>query len=203
MLSDERDRFEAYITDPKSPLSKKKRAVATLMFYTGMRSCDVKELKLTDVCLENNTINFVQKKTGSPVSIPMRPVVSNAIVDYVRNERVRDGSPLLFQPCGRGQKARKGKETRCDVKRIINQIYDAIGIRQNGARRGTHLLRHAAADKMLNTGTDIAVISRILGHTNPETTMKYINANIDQLRTCTLPLKDYPVKSPLYERKDT
>ena len=203
MLSNERERFEAYITDPASPLSKRKRAVATLMFYTGMRSSDAKELKLADICLGDNTINFVQKKTGSPVSLPMIPVVSNAIVDYVRNERVRDGSPLLFQPCGRGQKARKGNETRCDVCRIINQIYDAIGIRKDGARRGTHLLRHAAADKMLNTGTDVAVISRILGHKNPETTMKYINANIEQLRSCTLPLRDYPIKSPLYDKKDT
>lgn len=198
MLSDERRKFEEYVNDPSSPLSRRDRAVCNLILYTGIRASDVRKLRLTDVNLADCSIHVVQQKTGSHLALPMIPVVSNAIVDYVRNERVPNGSPLLFQPSGTGQKARDGKQTMCDVTRIVNKVYDAAGIRGKGMKRGTHILRHAAADAMINNGDDLAVISRVLGHKDPKTTLGYINANVEQLRACALPIAKYPVNSPLY-----
>ena len=203
LLNTERDKLEQYLTDLASPLSKRDRAIGILFFYTGIRSVDVRNLKPGDIDLENKQIHFVQRKTGVHVRIPMRPVVSNAIVDYVKNERSRKGYPYLFVPDRVIKNHRPGaKPYPCNVKYVVNKIYDAIGIRTNGERRGTHILRHAVSDRMLNEGTDISVISRILGHTDPTTTFNYINANIDQLRACALPIDDYPIKSKLYEKNN-
>lgn len=196
LLSKEREKIEEFLTNPDSDISKRDRAIGILLFYTGLRSSDIRNMKRTDIDLKNEMIHIIQKKTGVHVRIPLRPIISNAIVDYVKNERPRNDSPYLFL----GKRIRKsGQATRCNIYKVIDEIYDKTGTRLDGVRRGTHLLRHAVADKMLNEGTDISVISRVLGHSDPNTTIGYINANIEQLRACSLPISSFPIKSKLYE----
>ena len=195
MLESERKALEDFLLNPASPLLKRDRAVGLLLLYTGMRNGDVVTLKRQSIDLGAQTITFVQNKTGVCNVLPMLPVVSNAIVDYVRNERPKVDSDLLF--LSRRRDPREGY-MECSPVNIINSIYDKAGIRQNGVRKGTHLLRHGAADDMINNGTDVSVISGILGHKDPSTTIDYISVNVQQLRACALPIDDYPVKSSLY-----
>ena len=77
-------------------------------------------------------------------------------------------------------------------------MYDLTGIRQGRVRKGTHLLRHSLADELVNSGSDLAIVSKILGHKDPETTLGYLSANIEQLRECALDVSQYPITHKLY-----
>ena len=51
---------------------------------------------------------------------------------------------------------------------------------------GLHTLRHSLATELMRKDTPIPVIAEILGHKSIETTMKYLRADIEELRYCTL-----------------
>ena len=199
MSDAELNQLVSFLLDPDSAITKRDRAIGLLLYYTGMRSIDVQNLARQNISIAKQSLSFLQHKTGVHVVLPLRPVVYNAIVDYVANERKKVQSDLLFLP---DRIPRDGKIKHCNISRVVNQIYTSAKIRNEG-RRGTHILRHALANKLTNEGVDISIVSRILGHTNPNTTWGYISSNIDQLRACALSIVDYPIQSKLYEIKDS
>lgn len=51
---------------------------------------------------------------------------------------------------------------------------------------------------MMNSGSDITIVAKMLGHLHPNTTLGYLSSNIEQLRSCALSIEKYPVKHKLY-----
>ena len=191
---DERNILEQYILSDDCPLSKRDRAIIALLLYTGMRSCDVRDLKLTDIDWVKNTIKFRQGKTLGDVILPLRPVVGNLIYEYLTQERPKCKRERLFVSLV----PHSGEYTGPSISTIVNKTYDLCEIRQNGIRKGSHLLRHSLADEMVNEGNDVTMVTKTLGHINPNTSLGYMSSNIEQLRACALSIEQYPVTHKLY-----
>ena len=81
LKSDESKAIQSVLEDMDNDLSLKQRAIGTIFFYNGMRSSDVANLKLDSVDLKRQLISFTQVKTGVPTTLPLLPVVGNAIYD--------------------------------------------------------------------------------------------------------------------------
>ena len=158
-----------------------------------MRQIDVSNLMLGDIKWNRDLIIFNQTKTGKPQIIPLRPVVGNAILEYVQEERPQSNLPYIFL----SKRKAKGSYSRCKIADIVNNTYKIVGIRQN-ARQGTHLLRHSFADEMINNGSDLSVVSTVLGHDSPQTTLQYLSSNIEKLRECALSIAEFPITHKLY-----
>lgn len=190
----DRAKLEEFITASDCPLSKRDRAVVALLLYTGMRSKDIKNLTLSNIDWAKSSIKFTQGKTGVEVILPLRPFVGNCIWDYIHNERPKCDDTRCFIS------AMKYGNRHCglNVGSVINAVYDRIGIRQDGERKGCHLLRHSFADEMMNQGSDITIVAKTLGHLHPNTTLGYLSANIEQLRSCALSIECFPVTHILY-----
>ena len=191
---EDRATLEAFILSDDCPLSKRDRAIVALLLYTGMRGCDVRNLKVSDIDWAKNSIKFRQGKTLGDVILPLRPVVGNLIYTYLTDERPRCDKTECFvslQP-------HSGKYTSLSVSAIVNKAYDLCGIRQNGVRKGPHLLRHSVADEMVNEGSDVTMVTKTLGHISPNTSLGYMSSNIEQLRACALSIEQYPVTHKLY-----
>lgn len=67
-----------------------------IAIYTGLRRSDIANLRLNNIDWEGDRIKIVQGKTGNPVALPLRPVVGNAIYDYITKERPQSDSPYIF-----------------------------------------------------------------------------------------------------------
>lgn len=193
----DRETLESFILSQKCPLRKRDRAIIALILYTGMRGCDVTNLKLSDIDWVKNTIKFKQGKTLGDVILPLRPVVGNFIYEYISSERPECGSEYCFVSI----RPHSGKYHRVSVPCIINRAYDLCGIRQDGIRKGAHLLRHSLADEMVNEGNDVTMVSKTLGHLSPTTSLGYMSSNIEQLRACALSIEPYPVTHILYSNE--
>ena len=191
---EERGKLEAFLLDPQSQISLLERAVGITFLYTGMRKEDLLNLKLNDIDWAQNVIRYSQDKNGNINVLPLRPVVGNYLLEYIKNERPVGDCEFLFL----SKKKVRGKHQRFNISELVNRLYDLTGIRQGRVRKGTHLLRHSLADELVNSGSDLAIVSKILGHKDPETTLGYLSANIEQLRECALDVSQYPITHKLY-----
>ena len=194
MSKEERGKLEAFLLAPQSQISLLERAVGITFLYTGMRKEDLLNLKLSDIDWAQNVIRYSQDKNGNINVLPLRPVVGNYLLKYIQNERPVGDCEFLFL----SKKKVRGKHQRFNISELVNRLYDLTGIRQGRVRKGTHLLRHSLADELVNSGSDLAIVSKILGHKDPETTLGYLSANIEQLRECALDVSQYPITHKLY-----
>lgn len=190
----DRQKLEGFILSEDCPLSLRDRAIVALLLYTGMRGCDVHDLNLSDIDWVKNTIKFRQGKTLGDVILPLRPVVGNLIYRYLAEERPKCAREECFVSLLR----HSGEYTGPNISSVVNRAYDLCGIRQNGIRKGPHLLRHSLADEMVNEGSDVTMVTKTLGHISPNTSLGYMSSNIEQLRSCALSIEPYPVKHKLY-----
>ena len=191
VLSDEeRFRVGAALADPEAPLSQRDRAMGCLLFYTGMRACDIAGLRLDAVDWENDRIVTVQKKTGRTLELPLVAQVGNALFDYVTGERGASDSLQVFLSLAWPYGGLKPKA----VYRVAGKVLDAAGVRGGeGDPRGTHLFRRTLATAMMGAGVDRSVITATLGHSSPATTERYMVADVEGLRRRALDVSEFPI----------
>lgn len=162
----------------------KDAAITLLALTTGLRSVDIANLRLGDVCWRSMTISIIQHKTSNPVVLPMRPAVADAIGEYVLEERPDGGGDHLFLR-SRAPYTATAISTS-GVYGAIGRAFAAAGV--DGA--GTRILRRNAATKMLRAGAAAPVISAVLGHADPRSTGAYMELDSAPMRACVLPLPE-------------
>ena len=192
LTKDELAKLTECLLDPSSPITPKERAVGLLLVNTGMRGKDVRDLTIDHIDWHKQTVRFTQSKTGDEVEVPILPVVANALYDYILT-RPKCALRNVFV----SDRAKRGMHTPIYPHSVVDGIFSKCNLRQD-ERRGTHLFRHACATSLLNQGTDLAVISNILGHQSPSSTMTYLSADLDALRECSIPV--HPSKAKLYDK---
>lgn len=185
------DRLENGLISASSTISLRDKAIGLLAMFTGLRSCDIMALTLTSIDWDNDTISIEQQKTGVPLLLPLIPVVGNAIYDYLTKERPKTDTQEIFishnHPYGR-LRSPTGFAISCS-------IMGKCGIRQKpGDKKGLHLFRHHLATELLAKNVPTPTISRILGHSSPNSTRTYLRADFIHLKKCSLSIQDFPIQ---------
>ena len=158
------------------PVDKRDRAILMLFVTYGLRAGEVVGLRLDDLDWESEIIRVRCPKPGRTHVWPLSPGVGNAILRYIREARPTGlGRSLFFtshapiRPVGRKT-----------LGKIVRDRLAGIGI--VSGRRGTHALRHAAAQHLLDQGMSMKVIGDFLGHRDPSSTAIYAKVNLAALR---------------------
>lgn len=166
------------------------KAIIMLLLYTGLRACDIASLKLESVDWEKEIIRVCQRKTDTPLELPLSAIVGNAIFAYLTNERPTSNDGHVFLRAV--QPYTSLSDTSISVS--VDKVCRIIGIRQaKGERRGTHIFRHKAATAMLENNVSRPVISTILGHTSPVSVDAYLHAGFQHLKECALSIREFPI----------
>lgn len=74
---------------------------------------------------------------------------------------------------------------------IVRNAFIKADVDISKKKAGAHSLRHSLATNMLKNNTPLPVIKEILGHTNINTTEKYISVDIEGLRRMSLEVPTY------------
>lgn len=184
------------VLDRDASISLMDKAIVTLAMYTGLRSGDIAALTFKNIDWQNDLMSITQSKTGMPLSIPLRAVVGNAILDYVENERPVCDVPQIFVTVNHPY--RRLHSSNLGV--ICSNVMRKAGIRLGKSdRRGMHLFRHHVATAMLGTGVPQPVISATLGHASPDSLNHYLDAELSSLKECALSIERYPVRKEVFE----
>lgn len=177
-------------------LSLRNKAIAALLFFTGLRPCDITSLTMDEIDWEADEIRIVQNKTGAPLVLPLTAVIGNAIYDYITLERPESDANYLFLGVNRPH----DPISPGALWHIASKIYDAAGIRlAEGDRRGTHLFRYNAATTFVGSGIPRPVASAVLGHEDPSSLDHYTFADIRHLRECALSIEKFPVREGVFD----
>ena len=171
------------------------KAFGKLIWLSGIRGCDVRNLRLSNIHWNENKIVLVQRKTNRLAEIPLSPVLGNSIWDYIEKERPQCDDDHLFL-----HTIRKGKLIRpIDAYTEINRIYEIAGIDMQRGLLGTHVIRHRFATEELRMGVDRSIIADALGHTYPSAVNQYTNISEARLKECSIDVSCYPIKSKYYK----
>lgn len=124
------------------------------------------------------------------MTLPLRPVIGNALYDYIKEERPESDSPYIFLTTRRNPK----KLISTILPSLSYKVFDIAGIRKNGEKRGLYLLRHNVATSLINNGHESPVVMSVLGHTAPLAVDYYLESDYIQLRECGLDINQWYIR---------
>lgn len=187
-------KMEAAI-EKSSPLGKRNYAIFLLASRLGMRASDIRFLQFNDLDWDKNVINLIQSKTHKEIELPLLNIIGEAIIDYIRNSRPKSDSKTIFLTAN----APYTHISIPGISSIVSQIIYKAGIDTKDRHHGSHCLRHSLATRLLKLGTVLPVISDVLGHSDSQTTMIYLNVDVKSLLRCSLDVP--PVTDCFYMQK--
>lgn len=178
-------------------LTLRDKAIGILAYYAGLRSSEIANLTLDDIDLDHNRISIVsQQKTKKPLTLPLRPIVRDAICEYVKKERPVSADEHVFLTIQVPYK----RLCAGSMANVACSIMDAAGIRSETGRRGLHLFRHAFASDLVSKDVPPETVSALLGHSSFTALDSYIDADIEHLRSCALGIEAFCESSLAHAR---
>lgn len=171
--------------DRDNPTGKRDYAILLLIARYGLRSLDVRCLKMSSLDWEEQTLCIIQNKTGNPVVLPLLHDIGWAIADYLKNGRPNIDNDYVFlthtvpyRPFG---------VKSCGLNAILAKRVRNAGITiPREVSKGVHALRHTLASIMLSQDVSLPVISSVLGHSTMEATAIYLHSDLLRLKDCVL-----------------
>lgn len=180
---EEHEKIDKYLAE--SEMSARNRAIALIAFQTGLWAVDICRLELGDIDWKHDVINIDQEKTGKPLTIPMRPALGNALMAYLLEERPLSTSSYVFL---RAVAPFHPLVEHSGIYNVLRKVLAEADIEPDGRISGTRMTRHSYASRMLRNGVPLSVISEALGHSNPDSTMRYLATDSKTMAACTLSL---------------
>ena len=163
-------------TDGDRPADLRARAILLLLSVYGLRAGDVSQLSLDDIDWKAETIRVRRSKTGNTNLFPLSRRVAAAIARYLREARPHSASRALFLTLN----APVGPVRRTAISSSVFRLMRRTGT--DCKRHGSHALRHAFAQRLLDKGFSMTEIGDCLGHRSPVATAIYAKVNLAGLR---------------------
>ncbi len=169
--------------------SARDRAILLLALQLGLRDSDICSLKLSSIDWRHDCLRITQKKTNTPLCLPLLPAVGNALMEYILTERPKTAAnnPYVFlRKQAPHQRIQSAYHTcsRFLVRHNIRSI--------NGTGKGLHLFRYTLTHRLLRAKVPHQVITDVLGHKSKESQKPYLTMEADMLRMCALDLSLLP-----------
>lgn len=162
----------------ESTVNRKQRAVLVTTYAAGLRVSEVVRLQLRDIDSQRMSLRVEQGKGAKDRYTLLSARLLEEIRAYWRAYR-----PALWLFPTRGGQQPMDPST---AQKIYYAAKGRAGITKQG---GIHALRHAFATHLLEAGTDLHTIQRLLGHGHIGSTMRYFHLARRTLLGTTSPLE--------------
>lgn len=170
---EEEDRLFAKLTGEREYL----RPLVTVAIYAGPRRGELLNLRWLNVDFGLNLINFTETKTNRDRSVPMEPIVREALLEL--SEQAGNAEFVFTNP---------DTGTRfTDIKKSFSAACREAGI----TNFTFHDLRHTFGTRLADAGVDVVKIKELMGHASIVTTMRYIHATDQGKRAAIVVLSEY------------
>lgn len=156
------------------------RPIIITALNTGMRKGEILSLRWVDVDLENNVVTIRQEVSKSKKTrrIPINTTLRKLLLE----QRLKSGGSLFVFLNSEGNPYKRHDS----VKGAYERTCKKSGIK--GLR--FHDLRHTFASRALEAGANVVAVSRILGHADLKTTMRYVHPD-DSLKDAVAKVENF------------
>lgn len=168
------------------------------LYYTGLRSEEVRSLTFANLSLGLSELRDFRRKGNRWATLPLAEQVTIILEEYLpRWEEtlaseivgwfytpvvLRSAYPLILSTVG----AQPGHPLsyRLSAKQLWT-ICSETGERAGVTGLRPHRLRHTCAHEMISRGVPLQVVQKFLGHTDINTTARYMTPSDDEMRAAT------------------
>ena len=162
------------LTAPSHP---RHRLLLTTIYAAGLRVSEAIALRVSDIDADRMTIRIEQGKGAKDRYVPLAARLLHDLRAYWKTT-----------PPGHWLFANRQGTRPIDItaaQKIYTMAKLRAGIQKQG---GIHALRHAFATHLLEAGTDLHTVQRLLGHRQISTTMRYFHLSQGRLVGTRSPL---------------
>ena len=139
----------------------KHKAMLVTAYSLGLRSGELINLKISDTDGKRNVVTIYNAKGKKDRIVMLSEKLKLLLRKYFEKYHPKE---YLFE----GQKG--GKYSQASVSKVFRKSIALAGIRKKAT---LHTLRHSFATHLLEQGTDIRIIQKLLGHKSIKTTQIY------------------------------
>lgn len=154
----------------------KHNTMLRLCYGMGLRVSELVALKVKDIDSGTRQVHVRRAKGKKDRYVPLPSSILEQLRTYYREYRPKE---YLFE----GQYG--GAYSARSAQSVFHQALRRAGINKD---IGIHGLRHSYATHLLEAGTDIAFIQKLLGHSNIKTTLLYAEVTYTHLSRIKSPL---------------
>ncbi len=159
--------------------NKKHKVMLMLAYSGGLRVSEVVSLKTFEIDSRRMTIFIKQAKGKKDRIVALSPVLLIMLREYaLAYKPARNG--YLFE----GSTSGTPYSTR-SLQEVLKAAKTKAGIMKPGS---IHSLRHSFATHLIERGTDVTMIQKLLGHNDLKTTLRYLHTSNKDLIKIISPL---------------
>jgi integrase/recombinase XerD len=160
-----------------APPHPRHRLLLTTVYAAGLRVSEAIALKVSDIDADRMTMRIEQGKGAKDRYVPLAVRLLQELRAYWKTAPPR---VWLF--------ANRQGTRPIDIT-VAQKIYTMAKLRAGIQKQGgIHALRHAFATHLLEAGTDLHTVQRLLGHRQISTTMRYFHLSQGRLLGTRSPL---------------
>jgi len=153
----------------------KHKLIIKLLYGTGLRVSEIVNLKKEDINFEESLIHIKLAKGKKDRFVKIPESISKELQKFSELEKGK----YLFES------NRGGKLTTSTIQAILKNAAKKARIKK---RVYPHLLRHSFATHLLEQGTDLRIIQKLLGHSDIKTTQIYTQISQASIKNVKSPL---------------
>ena len=160
----------------------KHRTIVMLLYSSGMRLSEIANLKITDIDSKSMRIKVVQGKGAKDrYTILSEQVLLELRAYYI----IYKPKEYLFNGYKPG--------THLGVHTIQHLVQIALAKTGLQSKNYTvHTIRHSFATHLVDNGTDLHTVKELLGHSNLQTTMRYMHLSTTRMQGIVNPYDALP-----------
>jgi len=151
------------------------RSMMLLMWAEGLRAAEVLNLTVNDIDPQGQGLRILGKGNKQRV-MPLADAAINTLRLYAQLERPTTDSQAMFVVL---KGPRRGQPLSAEgLRRIFRYHRRKSGIKQ----ANPHRFRHSFGANMTRCRVPLLVLARMMGHSSPHTTMRYVEIEDPELR---------------------
>lgn len=149
--------------------------IVYLMLFCGLRSQEVLEIKLHDICFEEKRIR-VHGKGNKERMLPLPAPLEITLKRYLQRERPKCCETTFLFVVLQGR--RKAQPMATSGLRSLFRHRRKTPLLANA---NAHRWRHTFGADMARAGAALPILQRLMGHSDPRVTLQYINLSMTDI----------------------
>lgn len=172
------------VIDRHTSQGRRDYAIILLGAELGLRAGDIIHMKLRDIDWAGGEIHICQSKTMEPLVLPLTKNVGEALQDYILNGRPKcDYEEIFIRLHAPHQPFVDGT----GIQYLYSRYRRKAGLsRKAFDGKGFHSLRRSVGKRMVTSGVPVTTVAQVLGHTDINSTQRYISLDSVHLKECAL-----------------